>query len=509
LYYCHVALVFAKDKTGRSTMQGFDRRSLLQGGAAVALATAASATDALAQKVKLNQNALRITLQPVLRRSVNTMALNDPMLDSYRKAVAAMKALPASDPRNWTNQSNIHLNNCPHGNWFFLPWHRAYLVAFERLCRQLSGNAGFALPYWDWTANPQLPAAFAAQNYNGQPNPLYDGTRPSQTVTISSTYAGPTKMAAIYAETSFEVFGSTRPTGQNSTASSWQRVTGVKGPFESGPHDHVHTTVLGDMLQLWSPLDPIFWLHHCNIDRIWDHWNNLGRANSSDPLWRTFAYNGQFANPSGASGTTPYNPTVAGLLNIADLGYRYTLPLFSLSVTQAILDKFINPGDPVESIKLKMGTSAKINVATTARAQLAAPQTLALARSTASFRQLNATTANPVQARGRVLVFIRDVEVPMDTNADVRVFINHPDPNIATSVEDRHYAGSFTFFGHGHAMHGGNPSYMLDITQTVNNLQIAGVDLAKEINVQLVPVPISGVAAAEEIKVGSVDVAIF
>jgi len=493
-------------------MTKIDRRSLLKGGTATALITAASAKETLAQRASLNRNALVLRLAPVLRRSVSTMALNDPILESYRKAVAAMKALPSNDPRNWTSQSNIHLNHCPHGNWYFLPWHRAYLVAFERICRQLSGNHSFALPYWDWTTNPQLPAAFASPTHNGQPNPLYDNTRSSQTVTISSTYVGPAKMTAVYTETSYEVFGSSRPTGQNSTSPSWQRTSGIEGPFESGPHDHVHTTISGHMGQYVSPLDPIFWLHHCNIDRVWDHWNNLGRANSSDNLWRTFTFgNNQFVNPSGANGTTPYNPTVAGVLDILALGYRYTLPRFNIALNAAILAKFINPGDPVESIKYAIAAPAKINVATTARLQFAAPQARALTRSMANFNELTATAAKPVQAKGRVIVFIRDAVIPMEGNADVRVFINHPDPKPETSVEDRHYAGSFTFFGAGtdHAMHGGKRTYLVDITETVNKLQLAGVDLAKDINVQLVPVPIPRVPEASEIKVGGVEVAIF
>jgi len=50
---------------------------------------------------------------------------------------------------------------------------------------------------------------------------------------------------------------------------------------------------------------------------------------------------------------------------------------------------------------------------------------------------------------------------------------------------------------------------MLDITDTVSNLQIAGIDLTKDINVQLVPVPIPGEKTASEVKVGSIEVAIF
>ncbi|MEP7030221.1 MAG: tyrosinase family protein, partial [Pseudolabrys sp.] len=437
-------------------MRGFDRRFLMQGAAAAALTAAATSAFAQSSPNKLlNRNVLLLRTQPVLRRSVNTMALTDPALVSYRKAVAAMKALPASDPRNWTKQAQIHNNFCPHRNWFFLPWHRAYLVAFERLCRQLSGDANFALPYWDWTANAQLPAAFASPTFNGQPNPLFDANRSSQTATVPATYVGPAKMTSVYAETSFEIFGSTRPTGQNNTAASWQRVGGVEGPFESGPHDHVHITISGDMGTFMSPLDPVFWLHHCNIDRVWDHWNGMGRVNSSDNLWRTFAFNGQFVNPSGANSTTAYNTTVAGVLDIGALGYRYTLPLVSV-LNVAVLAKLIDINKPKIVIKIGAVAPAKLNLATSAKAQLTAPQALVLTNTRVSNSNFAKTAklAAPAQAPGRVLAFIRDAEKSADGNVDVRVFINHPDPNPETSVQDRHYAGAFTFFGAEHAAHG-------------------------------------------------------
>ena len=43
--------------------------------------------------------------------------------------------------------------------------------------RQLTGHTDFALPYWDWTADRQLPAAFTQPTWNGQPNPLYESQR--------------------------------------------------------------------------------------------------------------------------------------------------------------------------------------------------------------------------------------------------------------------------------------------------------------------------------------------
>src|SRR5258708_35688257 len=84
---------------------------------------------------------LRAQGAAVTRRSVRGMTANDPDLAAMRRAVAAMKALPQSDPHNWVRFAEVHRNFCPHGNWYFLPWHRGYILAFERVVRELSGKA--------------------------------------------------------------------------------------------------------------------------------------------------------------------------------------------------------------------------------------------------------------------------------------------------------------------------------------------------------------------------------
>ena len=53
-----------------------------------------------------------------------------------------MLGLPATDPRNWYRYALIHALDCPHGNWWFLPWHRGYLGWFERICRVYGIQAG-------------------------------------------------------------------------------------------------------------------------------------------------------------------------------------------------------------------------------------------------------------------------------------------------------------------------------------------------------------------------------
>ena len=84
---------------------------------------------------------------PYRRWEITDPGLPANIIPSYKKAVGAMLALDPSDPRNWYRNAMVHLLDCPHGNWWFLPWHRAYLGWFEETCRELSGGPDFALPY--------------------------------------------------------------------------------------------------------------------------------------------------------------------------------------------------------------------------------------------------------------------------------------------------------------------------------------------------------------------------
>ena len=483
------------------------RRDVLTHGAALAAAAAlpgeAQAEVARRQVVKLRPN-------------VSSLAPGHPILVSYRTAINAMKALPTSDPRNWTRQAQIHQGNntvrCPHGNWYFLPWHRAYLVAFERICRQLSNNPNFALPYWDWTANPQLPAAFAAQTFGGQPNALFNNTRSSQTVTIPNNIAGSAVMASINAETTFEIFGSSKPPAQNSTAQQFQIAPGASGPLESTPHNGVHVRIGGNMGTFMSPLDPIFWLHHCNIDRIWDAWNRMGRANTSNPLWRNFPFNNQFSVPSG-SGTAPFNVAVSGLLNIQALGYRYVPPLF-LPAQLMVAKPVVDLSKLTQIAQVQAPQSAKLNTVLDVSVKLNQPQAAALKKIQPLAPPAPTAAAKapaPTPAPGRILAFIRDVEPPANGNTEVRVFINHPDLKPDTPPQDQHYVGSFTFFGtpDDHAGHEGKQTFLFDLTETVRRLSVTESLVTDDIKVQLMPVPIPGVPSADlQFKVGRIDIAI-
>ena len=176
------------------------RRDIIIGTAATTALAAASAvlpSTTMAQPAKI-------------RRDVNQLAPNDPILEAYRRAVTEMRRLTTEEPNNplgWTKQATIHNQFCPHANWFFLPWHRAYLAYLEDVCRKLSGDDSFALPYWDWTRNPQIPAPFW-----GTGNSLNHPRTATPQSTLRSEFVGPEVLDRIMRKLDFEGFGSLRST---------------------------------------------------------------------------------------------------------------------------------------------------------------------------------------------------------------------------------------------------------------------------------------------------------
>jgi tyrosinase len=216
-----------------------------------------------------------------------------PVLNTYVRGVELMRALPATDPRSWRWAANTHgirpgtpsrpaWAQCAHASLFFLPWHRAYLAWFEGTIRALTGDDGWALPYWDYSDpdNPDallLPAEFRAptRTVGGAAvgNPLFDATRNDDPIRADDVDLVPALSESRFVGGMPDVgFGGT------------DRDRNF-GDVENSPHNFVHVDI-GGLMQSPSTAgrDPIFWLHHSNIDRLWEVWLSLpGSLRLTDP----------------------------------------------------------------------------------------------------------------------------------------------------------------------------------------------------------------------------------
>jgi len=396
------------------------------------------------------------------------MDASSPTLMAYQSAIAQMKALPSSDPRNWTNQARIHFDYCPHGNWLFLPWHRAYLLYFERICRQLSGMADFALPYWNWSIEPRVPAPF----WSGE---LLDPNRVATPTSVASPAAvGPPVLASILAETSFPIFGS-----GSIAATDDQRTMSTYGRLEGIPHNYIHGFVGGDMATFMSPLDPIFWLHHDMIERCWVEWNfDRGNANPDDPAWLDREFT-EFCDENG----NPVRVTVAETLAYPLLYYRYEDVGPDASGASAAAPDSSAPRN-----------AALRGVSSGASGQLDVLQRFTAPQPVTSEIGKPATIRIPVDPQtlrkgGRPLLVFQGVSMDHTQDFSVRVFLNKPDATAGTPPDDTHFADMFAFF-HDRAAHGGHGcgNFVADVSDVMKRLAIEG----GTVEVQVVLVPFEG-----------------
>ena len=249
--------------------------------------------------------------KPRLRKEVN--ALSSTELASYRAGVDAMQHLARDNALSWDYQRAVHSippggsadnpladpagtasfwRKCHHHTDHFFDWHRWELFYYEEILRQVCGDPKFNLPYWDYFTDAHLPVAF---------RPPTSGTNVLAHARNSALNDGTGEL-------------NVAPTGMSTTS-----LPSFQSYFEYNPHDITHGQVGGDMVSVpTAALDPVFYAHHCNVDRGWDVWlkQGGGRVNPTGS-WPTTSFD--FQSVSG-----PKTPTAGGADTPEKMGYTYT-----------------------------------------------------------------------------------------------------------------------------------------------------------------------------------------
>ena len=439
----------------------------------------------LLPRISVGREIISSPSEHFIRRDVSLMADSDPILSSYKKAVDIMKKLPSSDHRNWTNQALIHNNLCPHYNWYFLPWHRSYLYYFEQICRQLSGNPQFALPYWNWTTTPKIPATFW-----GDGNPLNDGTRIAQPTSIAdSRQVGSATIESILKIKSFETFASGKDVCYN-------RYGSQGGQLESTPHNYIHAGfVLGDMGKMMSPLDPIFWLHHANIDRLWNEWNSRGNRNSTDGAWVNCDFINHFYDVTG----NPISMTVSKVLSTKALGYVYDDDseafVNSLTSSFSLMDAGLKGiAENLNSIRTNEFISARLDL------------------SQGFFKTIDTLRTSVANHPNDEIIklYIEGVQLPAIKDFYLRVFMNCDYVGPDVPVTDPVSIGFINFFGNHtgdgdmmqHETH--HISYVFEVTDNIKRLTAERKINQENIRVQILAIPYKSTGSSQEIKAQSI-----
>jgi tyrosinase len=270
-----------------------------------------------------------------LRQRANILSLP---LAEVAKVTAAFRSLKASGAYDdFVRRHMVAMNtptpagaesNAGHSGPIFLPWHRACLWELETMLINAApaGTTPISgIPYWAWEAESRLtggdsrksklwtPEYLGGDGNIGNGNRVLNGpfadwqaliwnnttrtfsrrTAPGLIRLLGRDSAGSATLPTEAQITDLMTYTTydRAPYNKSSTNSFRNRLEGWLG----GPrlHNQVHRWVAGDMLVGTSPNDPVFWLHHANVDRLWWNWQCL-----STPL-RPYA-------PTNASAGTSY-----------------------------------------------------------------------------------------------------------------------------------------------------------------------------------------------------------
>ena len=243
------------------------------------------------------------------------------MLVIYADAVRAMEAMGNENPMGWLWQWYTHFvnptttkgdeitrifgdtpsalrslademwNTCQsHAGQdpnHFLPWHRIYVFYFERICRHVTGRPDFTLPYWDYTSTDPANRGVVPIEFRMPDDPVFGVLYRAERNALANSGE------PVHMNQPFDAMNIDSIMGRQAYSTEGS-VMGFCRAVDSGIHGRMHV-LIGNSRGMgsvpWAGSDPIFWVHHSNVDRMWASWNRAGGKNpnpAQTPWTQTF-----------------------------------------------------------------------------------------------------------------------------------------------------------------------------------------------------------------------------
>ena len=477
-------------------------------------------------------------------------SLKDPRTFPWKK-IPPPPSVPTT-PLPATAVSDQYWDQCQHESWYFPPWHRGYLMALEEQIRAIPGTPStWALPYWNYFGPGNefnIPPAFTQKTLpDGSPNPLFVEARygPDRDGNIYiPTPAGRaqhpndphftpgTVTEDCMADQAYTGGEDGIPPGFGGPMTDFSHQGEVAGgSLESNPHNLVHVYVGrrspdGRTPGLMSDpglaaLDPIFYLHHANIDRMWATWNeNSANTNPTEPNWLNgpAATGGrEFVMPK--PDRSPWVYTPGQVTSLHQLNYAYdSLPkLVAVPAAALLAQRLTRLGATTAATKIKEGatltTGTKKELVGTNQAALpikGAGASTSIKLDPTARRKVSASLAmaSETATPDRVFLKLENVRGAHDDTV-LSVYINLPDA-AKPGEHPELLAGSVGLFGLREASfrdgkHAGQGlSFVLEITKLVDALHLSHALDADSLHVRIVPH--QAVPDEAEVNVGRISI---
>lgn len=429
--------------------------------------------------------------QTPLVRFDATSSQGKAMLRIYARAVQQMRAIAEGNPRNWIFQWYTHMvkglssqaaqnkaaelarvyptpsawKNLANEMWntcqshlgqpenFFLPWHRMFVFYFESMIRAVSGSANFTLPYWNYSVpKPDPNHGVIPPEFRVEGDPIFGSlyvckrnTGVNSGTPIDQGQADDPLSTVALRQCTYGPSGS---------------LPGFCQALDFGLHGTVHV-LTGNGQNMgsvpWAAYDPIFWLHHCNIDRLWASWNAAGRKNPTDSTFlnKKFVFVDQNGNRVEA--------TISNFLNIAALNYKYdklesvTNICPPVAPTAAAPRKLVTQATPI--------TLGAGPVRTTLAAPPSPQATVPLA-----------TRIENLPPDHRLYIVVRNLKTDVQPEVLYHLYLELP-ADAPGEAATEYYVGNINFFAAEHSHGAGGDAdrfYSFDITDLAKRLKAKG-----------------------------------
>ncbi|KAL1923871.1 uncharacterized protein VTP21DRAFT_6906 [Calcarisporiella thermophila] len=214
----------------------------------------------------------------------------------------------------------------------FLPWHRYFLREYERALQSI--NPRVVLPYWNWgedASNPTSSRIFSNEWFGGNGNCVNTGAFANWRV----YYYGNNYYYPHCLRRNINLQDNVVDTValQNIILTS-DRYDTLRRALEGNPHSGIHVGIGGDMFTMASPNDPLFYMHHAFIDKLWADWQKRNPRLANQ-------YEGR--NKDGTYVTLnevmqPFNVRVGSAMSTTSDGYCYVYNEYSGSRNVAAAD---------------------------------------------------------------------------------------------------------------------------------------------------------------------------
>jgi tyrosinase len=472
-------------------MSYLTRRSFIQGIAALPLAA------------WLSQGAR--ASEPFVRYDLATPQ-GAAMLQVYAEAVLKMQALGAGDPLSWTWTWYTHFvdglttkdseiarvfgstatsssslavemwNTCQSHSGQnannFLPWHRMYVFFMEQIIRSISGHPEFAMPYWNYTSEDPAQRGIVPAQFRLPTDPVYGCLYRQNRTKLANTgqpiqlnqLSDPFDISIAMAKSSYSTVG---------------KVQGFCRAIDSGVHSRLHILV-GTAKNMgavpYAARDPLFLVHHANIDRLWASWNANGGVNPTTSTWSKKQF--VFADAQGQR----VSSRLRDYFNMAALGYAYD----ALVAPPVVAGTFAQAAAVSTTSSSTSNATPEQLAKATGGAELGARPVRVRLLPVPGTPRTRVLGLDPTQSGKRTYIVVRDLHAWKQPEVLYHLYLTPP--GSTTRLGPDNYVGNINFFDaefhdHGHGRMAdvlAENFYSFDVTEILKQIARRGDPNARD-----------------------------